>query len=79
MMRKQRVETTLGNLIVALTEEAAPFAHSERELYSVVAVALRHLLATHDRGGKAEYSRVQVDLLPSVGARTFPAVMSGSL
>ncbi len=42
--RERTVETTLGDLIVALTDEAAPFARDEKETYKVVAFALSHIL-----------------------------------
>jgi hypothetical protein len=38
------VQTTLGNLIEALTEEASVYARDEKETYQVVAVMLMHLL-----------------------------------
>jgi hypothetical protein len=44
MPRKQIVETTLGELIVALTEEAEPLARNKRELYGLVSVMLSDLL-----------------------------------
>jgi hypothetical protein len=43
-MDREILETTLGDLIVALTEEAAPFVHDEKEAYNVVAFMLMHLL-----------------------------------
>lgn len=44
MERQETIETTLGDLIVALTEEAMPFVHDERETNRVVAFALTYLL-----------------------------------
>ena len=44
MKREEIPETTLGDLIVALTEEATPFVRDEKEAYKVVAFALTHLL-----------------------------------
>jgi hypothetical protein len=44
MLRKQTVETTLGDLIVALTDEAATLTRNKRELYLLVSVMLSHLL-----------------------------------
>ncbi|MGH7771534.1 MAG: hypothetical protein ACREQA_04800 [Candidatus Binatia bacterium] len=40
----EMIETTLGDLIAALTEEARPFVCDEKEAYKVVAFALTHLL-----------------------------------
>lgn len=45
MERDGTLETTLGDLIVALTEETAPFCRDEKEAYHVVAFALVHLLS----------------------------------
>jgi hypothetical protein len=45
MERQEKLETTLGDLVVALTEEAAPFVRDEREAYQVVAFMLTHLLS----------------------------------
>lgn len=39
------METTLGDLIVALTEEATPFVRDQKEAYKVVAFMLTHLLS----------------------------------
>ena len=44
MDREENIETTLGDLIVALTEEATPFVREEKEAYNVVAFTLMHLL-----------------------------------
>ena len=44
MDREEIVETTLGDLIVALTEEAAHYVRDEKEAYHMVALALPHLL-----------------------------------
>jgi hypothetical protein len=44
MLRKQIVETTLGEVIVALTDEAAPLTCNKRELYGLVSVMLSELL-----------------------------------
>ena len=44
MARKQTVDTTLGDLIVALTDEAEPLARNKRELYGLVSVMLSDLL-----------------------------------
>jgi hypothetical protein len=46
MNRTQTVETTLGNLIVALTEEARAHVRDEKEAYRVVAFLLTNLLNT---------------------------------
>lgn len=44
MERRETIETTLGDLVVALTEEASPFVRNEQEAYHVAAFALTHLL-----------------------------------
>ena len=44
MERTERLETTLGELIVALTEEASKIVPDEKEACKVVAFALAHLL-----------------------------------
>ena len=44
MEREGTIETTLGDLIVALTDEATPFVGDEKEAYKVVAFSLVHLL-----------------------------------
>ena len=46
MNRTQTVESTLGNLIVALTEEARAYVHDEKEAYQIVAFLLTNLLNT---------------------------------
>ena len=48
MEREEVLETTLGDLIVALTEEASPFIHDEKDAYKVVAFMLTHLLINPD-------------------------------
>ena len=44
METEEIIETALGDLIVALTEEAMPFVHDQKEAYQVAAFALAHLL-----------------------------------
>ncbi|MGE5218608.1 MAG: hypothetical protein ACM3SP_16560 [Chloroflexota bacterium] len=44
MQRKNKLDTTLGDLIVALTEEAGRYVGDEREKYHVVALLLAGLL-----------------------------------
>ena len=44
MEKVKTLETTIGDLIVALTEEASPFIHDEKDIYKVVAFMLTHLL-----------------------------------
>ncbi len=41
---EETLETTLGDLIVALTEETVPFVHDEKEAYRIVAYMLMHFL-----------------------------------
>ncbi len=53
MERKGNLETTLGDLIVALTEETTPFCRDEKEAYHVVAFALVHLLNNSGTTSKA--------------------------
>ena len=43
-MKSQALETTLGDLIVALTEEASRSIPDERAAYSIVAFILSDLL-----------------------------------
>lgn len=44
METQELTETTLGDLIVALTEEASHYIHDEKEVNKVVAFMLTHLL-----------------------------------
>jgi hypothetical protein len=44
MEREEMPETTLGDLIVALTEETSQYVHDEKEVCKVVAFRLTHLL-----------------------------------
>lgn len=44
MERAEILETTLGDLIVALTEETIPLVRDEKEAHKVVAFMLTHLL-----------------------------------
>jgi len=44
MARREILETTLGDLIVALTDETAPFVRDERKAGRVVAYILTDLL-----------------------------------
>lgn len=46
MNRTRTVETTLGNLIAALTEEASAYVRDEKEAYRGVAFLLTNLLNT---------------------------------
>lgn len=48
MDKGETVETTLGDLILALTEETARFVHDEKEAYLLVALILRDLLHNGD-------------------------------
>ena len=43
-MSEEIVETTLGDLVVALTDEPTPFVRDQKEAYKVVAFTLVHLL-----------------------------------
>lgn len=44
MEREGSLETTLGDLIAALTEETSQYVHDEKEACKVVAFMLTHLL-----------------------------------
>lgn len=44
MTRTEVLETTLGDLIVAIAEEASRHAHGKRETYTLVAYILSDLL-----------------------------------
>lgn len=44
MNRRETIETTLGDLVVVLTEETARFIHDEEGAYEVVASILEDLL-----------------------------------
>ena len=47
------LQNTLGDLIVALTEETTPFCRDEKEAYHVVAFALVHILTNSGTTSKA--------------------------
>jgi hypothetical protein len=44
MKREETFETTIGDLVAALTEETAPYVRDEQEACKVVAVMVTHLL-----------------------------------
>ena len=44
MEREETFETTIGDLIVALTDETSQYVHDEKEVCKVVAFMLTHLL-----------------------------------
>ena len=44
MEREETFETTIGDLVVALTEETSKYVHDEKEVNKVVAFRLTHLL-----------------------------------
>lgn len=44
MTRNSKVETTLGDLVVALTEETARYVHDEKMTYEVVAYILANFI-----------------------------------
>ena len=46
------LETTLGDLIVALTEETASFVRNEKEAYKIVAHMLEYFLPIGDPPSK---------------------------
>lgn len=45
MAMSETLDTTLGDLILVLTEEAKRFVKDEEEMYKLVALILEHLLA----------------------------------
>ena len=47
MRRQEVIKTTLGELVVALTDEVKPFARDPSLLYKVVSWALNDVLARH--------------------------------
>ena len=49
MARKTKFETTLGDLIVALTEETGRHVHDKRTTYEVVAYILDDLIDDSNR------------------------------
>jgi hypothetical protein len=51
MNSKERVNTTVGDLITALSEEACPFSKSERETSIVVGYIFNHLVERIGCGG----------------------------
>ena len=44
MEREETFETSIGDLVVALTEETSQYVHDEKEACKVVAFRLTHLL-----------------------------------
>jgi hypothetical protein len=44
MTRQSKLETTLGDLVVALTEETGRYVHDEKMTYEVVAYILANFL-----------------------------------
>ena len=44
MEREETFETSIGDLVVALTEETSQYVHDEKEVNKVVAFMLTHLL-----------------------------------
>jgi len=49
MERKESVESTIGDLILVLSEETAPFVRNEKELYRLVAFMLSDLFTDRAR------------------------------
>ena len=87
-MRKHKlVETTLGDLIVALTEEVAPIAHSPRGTNILVSYVLRDLftrcrvrLTNRPPLPRAAYPETAESMSAACGARRrWPAVALGIL
>lgn len=44
MEKSEIIETTLGDLIVVLTEEASQYVPNKKEIHNMVAFILAHLL-----------------------------------
>lgn len=53
MEGEEKLETTLGDLIVMLTDETVRFVHDEREAYKVVAYILADLVCKSGPGSKS--------------------------
>jgi hypothetical protein len=57
MLKKIKLETTVGDLIVALTDEAKRVARNKEESYRLAAAALTHLLAAAPKAGNLKQIR----------------------
>lgn len=57
MLRRHKLQTTLGDLIVALIDEAAQIERNQEESYRLTAVALTHLLAAAPKAGNLKRIR----------------------
>lgn len=57
MERKETIETTLGELIATLTEEAAALIDDERDVHNTVAFMLTHLLNNRSAASRSERYR----------------------
>ena len=57
MPQQKVIRTTLGELIVALTDEVMPIIHDPLALYLVVSCILNDLLVRHRVAGVPERSR----------------------
>lgn len=53
MAKAMTINTTLGDLIVALTDEATPLLGNEQETYSVVALMLTNLLGKQNERSRS--------------------------
>jgi hypothetical protein len=58
MDREENFETTIGDLVVALTEETSHYVRDEKEANKVVAFMLTHLL---NKASAASRSRLYVN------------------
>jgi hypothetical protein len=60
MRQKKVIKTTLGELIVALTDEVMPFVRDPSALYQVVSWAVNDVLARHrprvHKGSRRRYT-----------------------
>ena len=65
-MQRRSIQTTLGDLIAALSEEIRPFLKSDRETYIVVGYIFNDLLrrARLRRHRRAAQRRLLLSLLP---------------
>lgn len=53
MATQEIIETTLGDLIVALTDETAPYVRNKNDVFKVVAFTLAHLLSDSGVGSRS--------------------------
>ena len=66
MERAAIIETNIGDLIVALREEAAPYARNENEVHKMVALMLTHLQPIPARRHKLALTQLEISA-PAMG------------